>query len=333
MTRFAKKLVFFIIIIILLIGAFFYFRKTPTVNNNSDQSTNVTTSSIKGCYVAKLSKDVYVLSIDSQTNESVSGMLAYNNFEKDSSSGTFKGTFIDDILVADYLFQSEGMDSNRQVVFKKVGDSFVQGFGPTKIIDNKEVIDNASISYDPKSTFIKSDNCSENFKDSNNTFTFDYNPLWKIIEGNKIPSIDWRVNTKDKGLLLAQVIAPKAYLPKTNFGDAKFTVGRSTDAKVIKSCTNIDTINNEFNSKSLTTIGGYPFSKFTSNGAGAGNFYETTSYRGIVDGDCYAIEYTIHSTNIGNYSPDQGIKEFDKNKIQSELERIIRSFKFLINSN
>jgi hypothetical protein len=81
------------------------------------------------------------------------------------------------------------------------------------------------------------------------------------------------------------------------------------------------------------TLGGYPFEKFTSNGAGAGNFYETTSYKGIVDGDCYAVEYTIHSTNIGNYSPDQGITEFDQIKIQNEIDQIIKSFKFTVNSD
>ena len=80
-------------------------------------------------------------------------------------------------------------------------------------------------------------------------------------------------------------------------------------------------------------IDDHPFSKFTLNDAGAGNLYETTSYRGLFDGDCYAIEYTIHSTNIGNYSPDQGVKEFDKVKVQEELEKILDSFKFLISSN
>jgi hypothetical protein len=81
------------------------------------------------------------------------------------------------------------------------------------------------------------------------------------------------------------------------------------------------------------TVGGYPFMKSVSTEGAAGSSYEIISYRGIVDGDCYAIEYQIHSTNIANYSPDQGIKPFDKSKIVGELEKMVKSFKFVVNSN
>jgi hypothetical protein len=129
---------------------------------------------------------------------------------------------------------------------------------------------------------------------------------------------------------------PEGYILGTNFRGVKFTIGRSTDAKIIKSCTDTTGVINQENKEGIliqTTVSGYPFVKFTTAQGAAGNFYETTSYRGIFDGDCYAIEYTIHSTNIGNYSPDQGIKEFDKTKIVTEMENIIKSFKFLISSN
>jgi glycosyltransferase involved in cell wall biosynthesis len=142
---------------------------------------------------------------------------------------------------------------------------------------------------------------------------------------------DWRVNTKQKGMQLAHVSIPKVFMPGTNFSNAYMTIGASTDPKEIKSCGTIAT-NGEIKAGTVT-INGYPFTKFTLGDAGAGNFYETTSYRGLLDGDCYAIEYTIHSTNIGAYSPDQGIKEFDKVKVTNEFESIIASFKFLVNSN
>ena len=77
------------------------------------------------------------------------------------------------------------------------------------------------------------------------------------------------------------------------------------------------------------TIGSMKFTKITLSDAGAGNFYNTTSYRTIYHNQCYAIEYTIHSTNIGNYSPDQGITEFDQTKIVPLLENMVQSFKFL----
>lgn len=171
------------------------------------------------------------------------------------------------------------------------------------------------------------------FTDSNNTFSFDYNSLFESIEGNRVPTLDWKLNAKQKGLLLAQVIIPKEYMTSTNFSGAKLTVGASTDSTEIKNCL-IPVIANEVvKPDGEVVISGYPFKKSTSREGAAGNFYETISYRGIIDGDCYVIEYTVHSINIGNYSPDQGVKEFDKSKIIDELEKIVKSFKSLINSD
>jgi hypothetical protein len=287
-----------------------------------------------GCYVSKLAKDVYVLSVESDTNGIVSGTLAFNNFEKDSSFGKFTGTYKDRILLGDYAFTSEGMDSIMQVVFKKEGNAFVRGYGSVKTAGDRVSFENLSeITFDPNQTFVKNANCVEKFTEISNKFTFDYNALFKAYEPNQenvLPSIDWRLNAKQKGILLARVSIPRAYMPKTNFSDAYLTIGTSTDPKEIKECT---TGSNGEVKEGTTDISGYAFTRFTTNGAAAGNLYETTSYRGLLDGDCYALEYTTHSTNIANYSSDQGIKAFDKAKIQNEFEKTIQSFKFLMNSD
>lgn len=328
MTRFAKKLLSLLIIIVLIgVGIYSFFNKNaPTEDiQTAVVSSPQDTAPISGCYVATLGNDVYTFTIDSDSNGSVNGTLAFNNYEKDSSSGTFTGTRTGDILLGTYSFDSEGMYSLRQVIFKKIGDTLVEGFGAVKVVDNKEVFeDTSTVTYDPKSTFIKSDACILHFTDTNKTLMFDYNALFPLFTGSKTPTTDWKLDAKDKGILFARVTIPRGYMSKTNFSDAKFTIGRSTTTAGIKSC---------MTSGTKANIGGYPFAKVTTNEAGAGNFYETTRYQGIVDGDCYAIEYTIHSTNIGNYSPGQGIKEFDKAKIQSELEKIITSIKFIVNSN
>lgn len=303
----------------------------PPDNMGSNPQNGTSNTTLGGCYVDKLGKDVYTLKIDSAENSKVSGMLAFNNYQKDSSSGAFTGTFSEGILLGNYSFDSEGMHSDRQVIFKKVGDNLIEGFGPVKVVGDKEVFEDTSkVTYDPKSTFVKSPNCMEHFTDSNKTISFDYNSFFAASEGDKAPTTDWRVNSISKGTLLANVYVQRTFLPGTNFGDARLTVGRSNDPTQIKSCT-VATSNDA--SKGSVTISGYPFSKFHSSDAGAGNLYETTSYRGIVDGDCYVIEYTIHSSNIGNYSPDQGIKAFNKSEIENELQKIITSFKFLISSN
>jgi hypothetical protein len=323
-----KKLITSIVIIVLLGTGLFYLTNTKKQNQTNK-------STLLGCYVAKIAKDIYTLNIQSVNGESVSGILAYNNYQKDSSSGTFSGTFSNDLLIGNYVFDSEGMKSTSQVVFKKDGDNFIQGFGPINVDINENKItfkDLAGLSFEPKLSFIKLENCISQFVEINNVFTFDYNPFFQAFELENLPTEDWRSNSGELGLILSRVIIPKSYMTGTNFSEALITIGRSATPKSIGSCTNIDKSVGETEME-VITIGGYPFKKFISNGAAAGNFYETTSYRGIVDGDCYVIESKVHSTNIGNYLPDQNIVEFNKIKIENEINEILKSFKFLISSD
>ncbi len=80
--------------------------------------------------------------------------------------------------------------------------------------------------------------------------------------------------------------------------------------------------------KAEASINGVTYTKLESSGAGAGNLYETTSYRTVHNGQCYAIEYTIHSSNIANYPTESGITAFDKAKVQNALESIVQSLSF-----
>jgi len=110
------KIFTIILLIIIAIGAVYYlgFKQSD---------------SIRGCYVAHLAKDVFTLEVQTQQGENVSGILDINNYEKDSSSGTFNGTYKDGILFGEYSFRSEGMDSVSQIIFKKEGNGFLRGYG------------------------------------------------------------------------------------------------------------------------------------------------------------------------------------------------------------
>jgi len=328
------KDIFIVLVLIVSVGFIFYYFNNTKVPKEEIPAPIVVEDSILGCYVARLSRDVYVMQVVTDTNDVVSGRLAFNNYEKDSSSGSFEGTYTNGVLLGNYSFDSEGSHSDMQVIFKKVGDTFVRGYGDEKNQrDDGTFIDLSKINYDANSTFIKDKDCMIEFKENNGKFIFNYNPFFKAYQPNEdILSNDWRINTKAKGLILAKVLIPKTYLPNTNFSNAFMSIGASTDIKEISSCTSATALNGEV-FKGTTNINGYPFTKFYSSDAGAGNFYETTSYRGLLDGDCYALEYTIHSTNIGNYSPKQNIKEFNKINIESEFESMIQSFKFLVNSD
>ncbi len=180
-------------------------------NNGQDQATRLDQESILGCYVATTpsdvragangapgatAKDVYTLNIQSQTLDTeqttaeydisnVSGTLAFKNFQKDSSSGTFTGLYssrarladasdaanggdrnalggyaegnysyaydIEDTLFGQYTFQSEGATSVTQVIFKKAGNDFIRGYGEMNAAGDR-FASLSDITYDASST-------------------------------------------------------------------------------------------------------------------------------------------------------------------------------------
>jgi hypothetical protein len=120
----------------------------------------------------------------------------------------------------------------------------------------------------------------------------------------------WHVTGRD-GATLATVGVPQSYLPGTNFADAVLTVNWSNASSSLVSCSGTE----------------------SSSEAAAGNRYDTTTVKKVYDGDCYTFEYTIHYGNIQNYDPNQGVSEFDEAKLKGELDQVIESFTYLVNSD
>lgn len=70
--------------------------------------------------------------------------IEYALAKKDRNTGTFEGTFENNILIADYTFQSEGKKSVRQIAFQLQDDQLVEGCGEltaegTKFIDISKI--------------------------------------------------------------------------------------------------------------------------------------------------------------------------------------------------
>ncbi|HNW71877.1 MAG TPA: MliC family protein [Candidatus Paceibacterota bacterium] len=163
------------------------------------------------------------------------------------------------------------------------------------------------------------------YTDSSKTFSFSFPKQFNFYGGDIGFTPEWSAEYVGSGMVFAVVSIPQSFFTKTNFGEAKFSIGASSDPEVIKNC--LSPQNVIIGSKEENTINNRKFTKITFENVGAGNYYDTTSYRTILNDQCYAVEYTIHSTNINNYSPDQGIQEFDKTKITSLLENMVKSFK------
>ncbi len=95
-----------------------------SVTSNSKAIINL----IPGCYQMIIDKDSALMNL-SVVDKKVSGSLQYKRFEKDSNAGNFEGLIENNKISGWYRFQSEGVISVRQVVFKISGGGISEGYG------------------------------------------------------------------------------------------------------------------------------------------------------------------------------------------------------------
>lgn len=158
------------------------------------------------------------------------------------------------------------------------------------------------------------------FTDMGKTISFSYPDWARPTNPGQGYTQEWAAGSADLGSIVARVTIPDTFEPNTNFRDARFSVGVSVDAHALASCMATGT---------PVTINGIPFTKSTTSDAGAGNRYDTTAYRTIHEGQCYSIEYTIHTTNLANYPEEAGITAYDPQKVTAVLEGMVQSFRFV----
>ncbi len=160
------------------------------------------------------------------------------------------------------------------------------------------------------------------YTDPSNRFSFLYPTTTSVQTGTDQP---WSYSSTMQGTEWARVEIPGSMQPGTNFASSRFTVGSSKADEVLFNCL---IANNGETSGGVVTINNEVYNVFMLGDAGAGNYYETTSYRTIRGDECIAVEYTIHSTSLGAYDPGT-VKAFDKAKATAMFEKMARSFKLL----
>ena len=117
---------------ILIASVLFSCNNAPQQSEGTlEDSTTVTaakTEPVVGeqCYLFVAAKDTYALKLNI-IDTAVKGTAVFKNFEKDSNQGTVEGKMNGDIIRLWYNFQSEGMNSVRELYFKKEGDKLVTG--------------------------------------------------------------------------------------------------------------------------------------------------------------------------------------------------------------
>jgi hypothetical protein len=140
----------------------------PTNDKDNDSMTSVHAgaddtviqSSIAlrdGCYAMIRKKDTATLSVHIQDTV-ITGQLNYRWAEKDHNTGTIQGHVQDSLLIANYTYESEGLTSVREVVFKLRGDTLLQGFGEVKEQHGKMILTQKSqLQFDTALLFLKTD--------------------------------------------------------------------------------------------------------------------------------------------------------------------------------
>ena len=84
---------------------------------------------LTGCYTYRQDSN-QVLAYLETADDTVTGYLRYDFYEKDDNTGTFAGATLGDTLVGVYTFASEGQESQREVAFLIQGDTLAEGYGP-----------------------------------------------------------------------------------------------------------------------------------------------------------------------------------------------------------
>lgn len=85
---------------------------------------------LAACYHGHVGDSDSVFTVESQRGKQVSGSMAFIFAQKDSSHGTYRGTYEKNLLKVAYTFWSEGMQSVGDLEFNKVGANF-KGSGYT----------------------------------------------------------------------------------------------------------------------------------------------------------------------------------------------------------
>ncbi len=101
-----------------------------------------------GIYEYQENRDTILLALAVE-KDSLVGDLTYSLFEKDKNVGTFKGVLQDSLIVGEYRFMSEGMESTWEKVFGIVPSGLIEGFGDI-IDENGEVkfVDKNNLRFD-----------------------------------------------------------------------------------------------------------------------------------------------------------------------------------------
>ncbi len=135
------------------------------------------------------------------------------------------------------------------------------------------------------------------------------------------PALSVQGNYKAEPELTLQLIDSELY-EKTNLSEVYLFVSSTAEAQTVATCTEPNQsgggpeypVGDE-------VINGLTFAHSTSEGAGAGNYYQQEIYRTVYQNVCHEVIYFIHYTNASNYTPDT-VTEFNRDAVMRNLQAV-----------
>lgn len=89
------------------------------------------TANLSDCYKADVAGNIIELQFQNKA-EVTTGTLTYVFSGKEVSQGTFTGKWENNILVANYSYKAKGKNKEKQIVFKRLNNQLLEGYGERK---------------------------------------------------------------------------------------------------------------------------------------------------------------------------------------------------------
>jgi hypothetical protein len=148
-------------------------KETVAVSNKINETA--------ACYSYSKNNDSVILHISIKDNL-VSGDLLYNYFQKDKNIGKVNGEMKGDTLYAEYTFQSEGVNSVREIAFLKKGNEWIEGYGDLEEQSGEMVFKNKTTLNFKNNITLKQTKC--NTDEHGSLLSFGY--VWSSVKNSSI---------------------------------------------------------------------------------------------------------------------------------------------------
>ena len=137
------------------------------------------------------------------------------------------------------------------------------------------------------------------------------------------PALPVQGNYKTEPALTLQLIESELY-EKTNLSEVYLMFSSTAEAQTVATCTepNQNGGGGPEYPVGEEIVNGLTFVHTTTEGAGAGNYYQQEIFRTVQNNACHEVIFFIHFTNASNYTPGT-VTEFNRDAVMRNLQAVL----------